>query len=52
MGRPKLSWDVPTQLMWGTQNGTETPEKFSSREWEKGDLTTCKVGIGILGLGG
>ena len=52
MGRPKLSWDVPTQLMWGTQIGTETPEKFSSREWETGDLTTCKVGIGIPGLGG
>ena len=53
MGRPKIvmgcahtahvgypKWD------WGA------PEKFSSREWETGDLTTFKVGIGIPGLGG
>ena len=27
MRRPKLSWDVPTQLMWGTQNGTGELQK-------------------------
>ena len=25
--RPKLSWDVPTQLMWGIQNGTGELQK-------------------------
>ena len=37
MGRPKLSWDVPTQRMSGTQNGTGELQKSlaaGSGKWE------------------